>query len=261
MAGDFDFSGKTILITGAASGIGAACARWLDARGAAELVLVDLDRPGLDTLGLSCKVRPYGGNVSDPALWALISSEIGRLDHAVINAGVPGPGKPIVDLDFSDWRDTMSVNLDGAFLALRCAMQSMMHASPDEAARAGSIVLTSSVSGISGKAPIDYGASKAAMAQMARIAANEGAPHGIRVNAIAPGGVDTPIWDKMEFIRQESERLGSREAVLAALAQQTSPLGRFASAEEIAGQIGFLLSNMAASTTGAVLVSDGGFSL
>lgn len=260
MAGDLDFSGTTILITGAASGIGAACARWLDARGAAELVLVDLDRPGLDALGVSCKVRSFGGDVSDPGLWDQLAREIGRLDHAVINAGVPGLGKPIVEVDFTDWRATMAVNLDGTFLALRCAMRNMASAS-SEGSRGGSIVLTSSVSGISGKAPIDYGASKAAIAQMARIAANEGAPRGIRVNAIAPGGVDTPIWDKMAFIREESERLGSRDAALAALAQQTSPLGRFASAEEIAGQIGFLLSNMAASTTGAVLVSDGGFSL
>ena len=260
MAGDFDFSGRTILITGAASGIGAATARWLDAHGAAELVLVDIDRPGLDALGVSCKVRPFSGSVADPALWNLLAREIGRLDHAVINAGIPGPGKPIVDIDITAWRNTMSVNLDGAFLALRCAMRNMMRPSP-EGLRAGSIVLTGSVSGISGKAPIDYGASKAAIAQMARIAANEGAPHGIRVNAVAPGGVDTPIWDKVEFIRQEIERLGSREAALAALAKQGSPLGRFASADEIASQIGFLLSNMAASTTGAVLVSDGGFSL
>jgi NAD(P)-dependent dehydrogenase (short-subunit alcohol dehydrogenase family) len=260
MAGELDFSGKAALITGAASGIGAATARWLDAHGIAELVLVDLDRPALAGLGLSCKVTPFGGNVGDPALWNLLSREIGRLDLAVINAGVPGPGKTIVDLDITDWRKTMAVNLDGTFLALRCAMRNMGRPGGD-GTQGGSIVLTGSVSGLRGTAPIDYGASKAAIAHMARIAAREGAPLGIRVNAIAPGGVDTPIWDQMEPIRQESERLGSRAAALDALARGSTPLGRFASAEEIAGQIGFLLSNMAALITGTVLVSDGGYSI
>ena len=191
MAGEFDFSGKVALITGAASGIGAATARWLDAHGIAELVLVDLDRPALSALGLSCKVTPFGGNVGDPALWNLLSREIGRLDHAVINAGVPGPGKAIVDLDIADWRGTMAVNLDGTFLGLRCAMRNMSRPGAG-GTRGGSIVLTGSASGLRGTAPIDYGASKAAIAHMARIAGREGAPHGIRVNAIAPGGVDTP---------------------------------------------------------------------
>ncbi len=260
MAGEFDFSGKTALITGAASGIGAATARWLDAHGIAELVLVDLDRPALSALGLSCKVTPFGGNVGDPALWNLLSREIGRLDYAVINAGVPGPGKAIVDLDITDWRKTMAVNLDGTFLALRCAMRNMSRPGADDV-RGGSIVLTGSVSGLRGTSPIDYGASKAAIAHMARIAGHEGAPQGIRVNAIAPGGVDTPIWDGMDTIRQESERLGSRAAALEEMARATVPLARFATADEIAGQIGFLLSNMAALITGTVLVSDGGYSI
>jgi NAD(P)-dependent dehydrogenase (short-subunit alcohol dehydrogenase family) len=260
MAGHLDFSGKVALITGAASGIGAATARWLDAHGVGELVLVDLDRPGLDRLGLACKVMPFGGNVADPALWNLLSREIGQLDHAVINAGIVGPGKAIVDLDITEWRKTMAVNLDGTFLALRCALRNMSRPAGD-GAHGGSIVLTGSVSGLRGSAPIDYGASKAAIAHMARIAGREGAPLGIRVNAIAPGGVDTPIWDSVELIRLETERLGSREAALAQLARSAAPLGRFATAEEIAGQIGFLLSDMAALITGTVLVSDGGHSI
>ena len=260
MAGELDFSGKVALITGAASGIGAATARWLDAHGIAELVLVDLDRPALGKLGLSCKVTPFGGNVGDPALWNLLAREIGRLDHAVINAGIAGAGKPIVDLDITDWRKTMAVNLDGTFLALRCALRNMSRPSSDTA-RGGSIVLTGSVAGTRGTAPIDYGASKAAIAQMARIAGREGAPLGIRVNAIAPGGVDTAIWDSVEMVQRDVERLGSREAAMAELGRAGSLLGRLATPEEIAGQIGFLLSNMAALITGTVLVSDGGYSI
>lgn len=260
MAADFDFSGATVLVTGAASGIGAACARWFDAHGAAELVLIDIDRPGLDRLDLSCKVRPFGGNVSDPALWTLLSQEIGRLDHAVVNAGISGAGKPITDLDIADWRATMAVNLDGAFLGLRCAMRNMIRPRSDGTS-GGSIVLMGSVAGIKGTAPIDYGASKAAVLHMARIAAREGAPHGIRVNAIAPGAVDTPIWDSVEMVKDAIEKLGSREAAIAEMGKAGSPLGRMARADEIAAQIGFLLSNLAAPITGTVLVSDGGYSI
>ncbi|WP_068072831.1 SDR family NAD(P)-dependent oxidoreductase [Novosphingobium lentum] len=265
MAGILDFSGKTALVTGAASGIGAATARLLAAQGIAELVLIDRDRPALDRLwkdqpSPTCKLRPYGGDVADPSLWSLMSRELPRIDHAVINAGIPGAGKSIVDTDITDWRKTMAVNLDGTFLALRSAMRNMSRTSEAKPA-GGSIVLTASVAGLRGVGPIDYGASKAAVAQMARIAGREGGPLGIRVNAIAPGGVDTPMWDHTEAFRELVASSGSREAAIAAMGQPGSALGRFATAEEIAGQIAFLLSDLATTITGTVLVSDGGFSI
>lgn len=250
-----EFSGSVALVTGAASGIGAATARWLDARGIAELVLIDLDRPALDTLGLSCKVRPYGGDVADPALWKLLERDIARLDHAVLNAGIATSGN-ITDLDIATWRKTMSVNLDGMFLALRTAMRLM------QKARRGSVVLTASVSGIKAAAgTAAYSASKAATIQLARVAAAEAAGHGIRVNAIAPGGVDTAMWDKADWFARMAQEHGSREAALAAMAAGATPLGRFATADEVAAQIGFLLSDAAATITGTCLVADGGVSL
>lgn len=262
MAVELDFTGRTALVTGAASGIGAATARWLDAHGIGRLVLVDLDRPGLDALGLSCKVVPFGGNVGDPMLWTLLARELDALDHAVINAGVSGAGKQIVDLEITDWRKTMATNLDGAFLALRCAMRTMRRPQGEaDRPRGGSVVLTGSVAGSRGYAPLDYGVSKAAIAHMAKIAAREGGPLGIRVNAIAPGGVDTPIWDSTEMLQDAISRHGSREAALRELGRSTTPLGRWGTPEEVAGQIGFLLSDMAATITGAVLVSDGGNSI
>jgi short-subunit dehydrogenase len=127
--------------------------------------------------------------------------------------------------------------------------------------RGGSIVLMGSVAGIKGPAPIDYGASKAAVIHMARIAAHEGAAHGIRVNAIAPGAVDTPIWDALDMVQEAIARHGSREGAIAEIGSAGTPLGRMARAEEIAAQIGFLLSNLAATITGTVLVSDGGYSI
>jgi 2-keto-3-deoxy-L-fuconate dehydrogenase len=94
-----------------------------------------------------------------------------------------------------------------------------------------------------------------------RVAAKEVAADGIRVNAIAPGGVDTPIWDGVPFFEQLVASEGSRKAAIDAMAKMATPLGRYATAEEIAGQIAFLLSDAAATITGAVLTSDGGYSL
>ncbi|MEQ8773006.1 MAG: SDR family oxidoreductase, partial [Erythrobacter sp.] len=104
-----------------------------------------------------------------------------------------------------------------------------------------------------------YGVSKAAAAHMARIAAVEGAAQGIRVNAIAPGGVDTAIWESSQDFQRSVEAHG-REATLSAMAK-TTPSGRFATAAEMAETILFLLSDAAANVTGHVMVSDGGYTL
>jgi NAD(P)-dependent dehydrogenase (short-subunit alcohol dehydrogenase family) len=126
----------------------------------------------------------------------------------------------------------------------------------------GSIVVTASVAGLKAEPGIGaYGASKAAAIHLVRIAAKEGAANRIRVNAIAPGGVETPIWTGVPFFQDLVERLGSEEAAFAAVGAKATPMGRFATAEEIARQIGFLLSEKAAFMTGACLVADGGYSL
>lgn len=250
-----EFASRTALITGAASGIGAACAQWLDRQGIAELVLVDRDAAALEALPLNCAAQRIVGNVADPALWERIGATLNRLDHAVLNAGIASNGA-IADLAFSAWRETLAVNLDGLFLSLQTALRTMV---PQ---RRGSVVLTASVSGIKAVAGTSaYSASKAAIIQLAKIAALEAAPNGVRVNAIAPGGVDTAIWDRAEFFAALIAQHGSREAALAAMGRDSTPLGRFASAEEIAGQIGFLLSDAAATITGTCLVSDGGVTL
>lgn len=255
MAVDLDFSGRRALITGAASGIGAATARWLDMHGIAELILIDLDRAGLDRLGLSCTVRPIGGDVSDPSLWSVLGQEIGQIDHALINAGIAA-NSDIVDTDITAWRKVMAVNLDGTFMALRTVLRTMKRAGK------GSVVMTASVSGIKAHpATAAYSASKAAVIQLAKVAALEAAAFGVRVNAIAPGGVDTGIWDRAPFFAELVAQHGSRDAAMAAMGRDGAPIGRFATADEIAGQIGFLLSDMAVNVTGATMVSDGGVTL
>ncbi len=250
-----EFAGKAALITGAASGIGAAMARWLDAQNIGELVLIDLDRPALDTLGLTCRVNALGGDVADPSLWKLLERNMPALDYAVLNAGIASNGD-IVDIDIASWRNTLAVNLDGMFLALRTALRAMKKAGH------GSIVLTTSVSGITANpGTAAYSASKAAVIQLAKVAALEAVRYGVRVNAIAPGGVDTGIWDRADWFAPLVEQHGSRAAALAAIASEATPIGRFASADEVAAQIGFLLSDTAATITGTCLVSDGGVSL
>ncbi|NNC48715.1 MAG: SDR family oxidoreductase [Sphingomonas sp.] len=224
-----------ILITGAASGIGKACAAHYRARGA-DLILVDRNG-GKDILE---------GDVTDPTLWDRI--DLTGLTHAVVNAGI-GDSARVEEMSFEAWRKIMAVNLDGAFLTLQAALKAI-----DK----GAIVITSSVSGIKAYPfTAAYGASKAAVAHLSKIAAAENAKRGVRVNAIAPGGVDTAIWDG-PVIDAFVEKLGSREKAIEAMGADT-PIGRFAEASEIARQIAFLLEEE--TVTGTVLVSDGGVSL
>lgn len=251
-----DFAGRSALVTGAASGIGAACARALAARGAARLYLVDVDGPGLDALDLSehsgCAVQRITGSVADEALWQSLEPQMSGLDHAVVNAGI-GSGGAIAEISLAEWRRVMAVNLDGAFLTLAASLRAM-------AGKGGSAVVVASVTGVKPVAGIGpYGVSKAAVAHMARIAAMESARKGIRVNAIAPGGVDTAIWESGDDFAASVAAIG-REATIKAMAK-TTPLGRFATSEEMADSILYLLSDAASNITGHVMVSDGGFTL
>jgi len=247
-----DFAGRSALVTGAASGIGAACARALAARGAARLFLIDVDAAGLDALDLPGDVHRIVGSVADEALWAALEPRLTGLDHAVVNAGI-GSGGHIASLSLAEWRRVMAVNLDGAFMTLATALRAME-------GRRGSVVVVSSTTGLKPVPGIGpYGVSKAGVAHMARIAAAESARKGIRINAIAPGGVDTAIWESGEDFKASVAAIG-REATLKAMAK-TTPLGRFASSEEMADSICYLLSDAAANITGHVLVSDGGFTL
>lgn len=253
------------LITGAGSGIGAATAKRLVAEGIRRLVLTDRDGAAVtrtaEELGLDKRdVILASFNVADEVAWSGLSSVVrerfGRLDLAVANAGVTTGGS-IVDFAYTEWRRVMSTNLDGVFLTLKNALKLIQ-----EGERGGSIVVVSSVTGIKTEVGTGtYGASKAAVLQLARVAAKEGAPHRIRVNSILPGGTETPIWRTVPFFQEQLEKTGSEQGAFDAMAAITTPLGRYSKATEIAGQIAFLLSDTAANITGADLVADGGYAL
>lgn len=255
------------IITGAASGIGAACARDLAKRSHGGLLLVDLDEAGLaavadelDALNVSPeRVSTLAFDVADPDRWAqaseFISEQYGRLDWAIVNAGV-AHSSTIEETDLVDWRRVMSTNLDGAFLTLRTVMPLMRGN-----AQGGAIVVSASAAAIKAEPGVGaYGASKAGLLQLMRVAAKEGAPYKIRVNAIAPGGVETPMWSRMPWFNDLVQEAGSERAAFARLAQLATPLARYAEADDIARLIIMLLSDDAP-ITGATLVVDGGYTL
>lgn len=247
---------RVALVTGAASGIGAATVRALAAAGATGLVLVDRDDIGLAAVAAETAIPTIARahDVADEGAWAeteaMARDRFGGLDQVVVNAGI-AEGAAIVDTSFASWQRVMSVNLDGAFLTLRAGMR---------LAREGAaIVLVASVAGLKAEPGIGaYAASKAAVIQLARVAAREAAPRRITVNAICPGGVSTPLWRTVHYWDKLVASKGSEAAALEAMAINT-PMGRFATADEIAAQILGLMASPV--TTGAALVVDGGYSL
>ena len=229
------------------------------------MVLTDRDGTSVAATAASLKlderdVMTAAFNVADETAWnancAVIRERFGRLDLAVANAGVTSGGT-IAESAFGEWRRVMSTNLDGVFLTLKNTMKLMT-----EGRQGGSIVVVSSVTGIKAQpGTATYGASKAAVLQLAKVAAIEGAPNRIRVNSILPGGTETPIWRDVPFFRDQFAKTGSEQGAFNAMAAISTPLGRYAKPEEIAGQIAFLLSQTAATVTGAELVSDGGYAI
>jgi NAD(P)-dependent dehydrogenase (short-subunit alcohol dehydrogenase family) len=252
------------LITGAASGIGLAIAQRLSPLATGGLLLIDIDERGLVAAADSLpeppeRVSTLAIDVADEAQWRsaqdFIASHYGRLDWAVANAGM-AHSAPIADMDFADWRRVMSVNLDGAFLTLRTAMQ-LMRGNED----GGAIVVIASASGLRAEPGVAaYGASKAGLLHLMRVAAREGAPELIRVNAIAPGGVETPMWRQVEEFQRLVRETGSEHAAFDRIAADATPMRRFARSEDIARLTEMLLMETAP-MTGATITVDGGYTL
>ena len=248
------FEGKVALVTGAAAGIGRAAAARLGAEGA-RLVLVDRDAAHLAAtakeLGAEAAIE---ADVTDEASVARYVAETearcGGIDLFVNNAGIEGRVAPIVELTADDWDRVQAVNARGVFLGLREVLRSMARAG-----RGGAIVNTASMAGVRGGPSFSpYIASKHAVVGLTKTAALESARLGIRVNAVAPGFIDTRMLadlDKAHSAGDVDETRRQREASV--------PLGgRYGKPEEVASVMAFLLSDDASYVTGNIVLIDGG---
>jgi 3(or 17)beta-hydroxysteroid dehydrogenase len=246
---------KVVLVTGGASGIGAATVQRLLEEGA-TVAATDIDgargKALLDRLGGAHpgKLAFYPHDVASEPAWidtlAAVESQQGKLEAVVNNAGIMPAVVPLVDTTLEEWRRVMAVNMDGVFLGVKHAMRAMT-------GRGGSIVNLSSVAGLVGM-PLNgaYGASKGGVLLLTKCAALEGArlDPAIRVNAIHPGYIET------EMVSSISDILGS--ATFDRRIKKAVPLRKLGAPLDIAEAVVFLVSDRSRFMTGASLVIDGG---
>ena len=250
-----DLTNKVVIVTGAASGIGAAIVRLFVEAGA-KVVAVDTSTDltsRVNTLagGHHDRVRAIVGDVSREetarSYTRAAIDEFGRIDVMINNAGV-AVVKPIADHTPEEWDRVMDVNVKSIYWSARHVIPVMKAAGGGLFLNTGSI---SSVVGIAGQGA--YAPSKGAVVQLSRQMAVDYAPFGIRVNAVCPGTVDTPL------LRKAADDSGDPAGFIEGL-ERDHPIGRIASADEIAEFFLFLSSDRARFFTGAVLMIDGGFS-
>jgi NAD(P)-dependent dehydrogenase (short-subunit alcohol dehydrogenase family) len=244
--------GRVVIITGAARGIGAAAARLFAGEGA-KLMLADLLAQPLHILAneigdrAACCVTDVADEASVRKLVDDTVARYGRVDAALLNAGIEGQAKPIVDYPAEIFDKVMAVNVRGVWLGLKYVMTAMD-------ATGGSIVITSSTSGTRATPNLSaYTASKHAVIGLMRSAALEGAPKNIRVNTVNPSPIDTPMIASLETMRGLA---GRNDQPLA----RGTPLGRYGRPEEVARLMLFLASDDSSFCTGGVYMVDGGVS-
>jgi 3-oxoacyl-[acyl-carrier protein] reductase len=255
MSATLSLSNKVALITGGSRGIGAATVRMFVAAGAQVVFNYEKSKAQADSLvhelgesrciAVACNLS---GTETARELVAAAMKRFGRLEILVANHGVwPAEDAPIDQMSDTQWRDTVAVNLDSVFALIKHSVAQMKR-QPKSASATGHIVLVSSTAGQRGEAfHCDYAATKGALISMVKGLSTELAPHGIYVNCVAPGWVDTDM--SAPALRHAK----TRETVFA-----TIPLGRVGKPEEIAAPILFLCTEHAGFITGEVFNVNGG---
>jgi len=249
MPGPGEFEGAVALVTGAAGAVGHHVVRRLR-EGGASVVAEDIDPRVEELAGDDPDIAPLVADITSagaaPAAVGLALERFGRLDVLVNNAA-RFLLKPTLETTADEWDGLMAVNVRGMFLHCREALPHMLERG------SGAIVNMASISGLVGLPDqLAYCATKGAIVQLTRALAVECAPRGVRVNALAPGAIDTP------FLRNALAGAPDPDAIVANIAA-SHPLKRVSSPEEIAELVVFLASPRAAFVAGAVLAADGGF--
>jgi NAD(P)-dependent dehydrogenase (short-subunit alcohol dehydrogenase family) len=245
------FDGQVAVITGAAGGFGRAAATRLAGEGA-RVVLVDVAEAALREAaagidGALAVVADVSQEADVDAYVAAAVDEHGRIDLFFNNAGIEGRMAPMTELSVSDFDRVVAVNARGVFLGLRAVLKVM------KARSSGAVVNTASMAGIRGAATFSpYVASKHAVVGLTRCAALEGAPFGIRVNAIAPGHIDTRMARDLTAQIDPADPEGVFRKTAARV-----PLQRYGTAEEVASLALWLLSAEASYLSGSVHLIDG----
>ncbi|MBT3156842.1 SDR family oxidoreductase [Streptomyces sp. CHA1] len=244
-----EFAGRTALVTGAASGIGLATARRLG-QGGARVVIADYNAEGAASAAATLtdegiEAAAVTVDVTDPAsVEAAVRSAqdtYGALHLAVNNAGIGGESAPTGDYDIDVWNRVVRTNLDGVFYSMRYEIPALL------AAGGGAIVNTASILGSVGFAGSPaYVAAKHGVVGLTKTAATEYAAQGVRINAVGPGFIDTPLLQGME--KQAYDGL-----------VQLHPAGRLGRSEEVAEVIAFLLSDRASFVHGSYHLVDGAY--
>ena len=239
------FDGKTILITGGSGGIGGEVTRHLMAQGATVVVSDRTDKPASIAGAQFVKL-----DVTSEDEWIAVIDRVvaehGSLGGLVNIAGVFTPGIPFEEMTLAQWRYHMDVNLDGSFMGCRLATRAM--------AKSGGGGIVNFSSGLAEIMLADGGAycvSKAAVLALTRLAAKAGGKFGVRVNAVLPGAIDTPmLWGNL--------RDGQDPQALVDMLVKQHPIGRIGKTDDIARAVAFLLDPANSFVTGAMLAIDGG---
>ncbi len=244
--------GKVAFITGGGSGIGRGTAERL-ARDGADVCIADLDREGAEmtcnlVTQLGRKAHSVRANVASAAHMQRAAAEcvetLGSLDIAVANAGI-ARAAPVLEMDPKDWQDQVDVNLTGVFLTVQAAAQQMV-----KLGKPGRIVCISSLAAeTTGAMMWSYSATKAGVRMMVRGWAQELGPHGITVNAIGPGVIETPLAQGLA---------GEEGGVIRGNLEQRTPVGRVGRPSDIAGLISFMAGPDGEFMSGSYVLMDGG---